>query len=345
MAHPLNPPASHWPEGHIFVVGQERSGTSLLYSTLFHHHTLAGFQGETAYFAHFAEKFGNLHNPDNWQRLLAAFIQSPQFTKSRVDPQALADLLAQRPPSYAALFSAWHALHPKAGPGVRVVEKTPYHIFHIRKIRAYYPAAKFIHITRDGRDAAVSSLTKKQASGRFAASERNGQLIKFAVRYRVHEALGQSFQRQFGRANYLRIRYEDLVTEPQATLSRLDEFLHLQSPGLWQALQSQTDSLTGAFRDPNTTFRDDQAFLEENALFRVGSIGRHAQLLTDIELSLFEWLARDTLLAQGYSLHGQPLPPRMRRWAITTLVRSPRLLLWYLWPALAGRYFPGVLGR
>jgi len=94
---------------------------------------------------------------------------------------------------------------------------------HFRRIKKDIPNALFVHIIRDGRDIALS--LKKMAG--FAPlpwdrSETNS-LVATALYWSgwcAADASRKSFP-----ADYIEIRYEDLVTNPHETLGKLGSFI------------------------------------------------------------------------------------------------------------------------
>ncbi|MEO1203568.1 MAG: sulfotransferase, partial [Pseudomonadota bacterium] len=140
-------------------------------------------------------------------------------------------------------------------PDLRFCEKTPGNCFILPFLHRAFPDAKFIHIVRDGRDAALS-LSKKPwyrndsrdsgerdpdgyllgPSRRFWVEheradeyERTGDLHRCIWLWRryVEEALrGKS---SIPDAQYYELRYEDLVAEPGKYATDIGEFLGIES--------------------------------------------------------------------------------------------------------------------
>ena len=87
-------------------------------------------------------------------------------------------------------------------------DKTPMHCRHLRTIERLLPEARFVHIIRDGRDAAVS-LRRQWFSP--------GHDIQTQARYWRDNVL-LARQQAAGCRHYLELRYEDLVRAPEAAL-------------------------------------------------------------------------------------------------------------------------------
>jgi len=107
-------------------------------------------------------------------------------------------------------------------------EKTPEHGRALDLLDAVIPAAKYIHIIRDGRDAAVSAWSFNIRSNREEQLKLfpnfNVFVESFAKQWKQRVKQAQNF----GTANpdrYFEFRYEDLHRDPEPTVQALFEFL------------------------------------------------------------------------------------------------------------------------
>ena len=92
-------------------------------------------------------------------------------------------------------------------------EKTPWHTYYHDLIYEIFPNAQFIHIVRDPRAVCTSRMSWPGTIESFAKEwqEQNEKLVNFGKR--------------LPRAQYQRVRYEDLVSEPRKTMRGLISFL------------------------------------------------------------------------------------------------------------------------
>lgn len=167
--------------------------------------------------------------------------------------------------SYSALVVT--ALHG----GRRFADKTPENSFLVPFLAATFPAAQFVHIIRDGRDAAVSHAEKPWLTAAAAGDGRRGpagQLRGPYPRWWVEQDRREEFTvvpdivrtawcwRRFteaaldglatladGRA--IQVRYESVVSDPMGAAASLGEFLGTSAAGR-QALRT---GLARASRD------------------------------------------------------------------------------------------------
>jgi len=105
-----------------------------------------------------------------------------------------------------------------------VLFKTPADIRHLDFLTDLLPDARYIHITRDGRDVAMSQLAKK---GTFFQDLREYRNITFANVFRrwmewekrIREVLYN------GNVAVVHLRYEDLIENPEVELRKITQFL------------------------------------------------------------------------------------------------------------------------
>lgn len=203
----------------IFVVGCGRSGTTLLRLMLNRHPEIAFF-GESAAFFRYG-KYGRLDNQSELHR----FIQDWQLACEQESPHP--DMMAtgglrerlRASGSYVEAVSIVMDQFARLENKRLWGEKTPAHVHRIPAIRTAYPKARIIHITRDPRPV-VSSSISTLGDGRM--SPRN---VYNSAKYwvRCEEAVEHAQGAAPGQIH--RVRYEDLVQEPEVVLRTICGFL------------------------------------------------------------------------------------------------------------------------
>jgi hypothetical protein len=123
----------------------------------------------------------------------------------------------------AAVYESYAARRGKSRWG----DKTPMYMQRLRMLERLFPDALYVHLVRDGRDAAVSFLampagivTETWAHPRTAAD--------FACQWRTEVTAARKLGRRVGPRRYLELRYEQLVAAPEHELRRLCEFAGLE---------------------------------------------------------------------------------------------------------------------
>src|SRR6202008_1046988 len=92
---------------------------------------------------------------------------------------------------------------------------------HLPLLERLFPDAIWIHLVRDGRDAALSFLELPEGfSGKTWALPRTP--AQFAARWRTEILAARKLGRHAG-DRYLELRYEDLVAEPEQRLKLVTE--------------------------------------------------------------------------------------------------------------------------
>jgi hypothetical protein len=89
-------------------------------------------------------------------------------------------------------------------------------------IKREIPEALFVHVVRDGRDAALSLKKQHVVPPRLWPRER--ALFAWALLWQWTVRKGRRFGQSFP-ADYIEVRYEELVRHPEKTFTTLGEFL------------------------------------------------------------------------------------------------------------------------
>jgi len=216
-----------------FVVGCQRSGTSLLTAVLDRPSQLA-MMPET----HFLGAM--LRDRPGWQPgrsadhlLLCMWERAGERIRDlHLDPLAILDRLAVRPSSPGEALEVLLELWAEKMGKPRAGEKTPDHLRWGDRILEYLPRAHLIVMVRDGR-AVVQSM-------RRAPWWTAKQVEAMVGRWAEDAELASRWLRDFPDRTSL-LRYEDLVTAPETELSRLLGALGLEfEPGMLKPTRTAT---------------------------------------------------------------------------------------------------------
>lgn len=204
--------------GPIFVVGYQRSGTTLLQAILGAHPSIAA-PPELHYVSRVAEHtghFGDLHDDANLRRALHAALNPnlPVLDECGFDEDALFERARHTDRTYASLLDAILGDFAERQGKPRWCEKTPTQ--RARNVLWLLPHAQVVHIVRDPRDVVASSL--QMPWNRLTARQLAVSWRSFTVdNCQVGAAVGP---RQFHQ-----VRYEDLTRDPETILRRVCDFL------------------------------------------------------------------------------------------------------------------------
>ncbi len=307
----------------IFIVGAPRSGTTLLRAML-NRHPRIGLCDETYffYYVHLRRRaFGDLADPENRKRLVASYTATSRMQRLKIDLPALADRLMAQGTSYPAFFAAILAFYAESMGKVRPGEKTPHHAWNTADLLAWYPGARVIHLLRDPRDVTASLFNVPW--GRKSAAA-NG---------RLWASLTAAAEASRDDPRFMRIRYEDLVEQPEQRLAEVCRFVgETFSPAMLEVKQPA--------RADRPWFERAQGSLSRDRL------GSWKNQLTPEQVRLVEWTAGPLMQQFGYQpaepAAGAALRVRGRVHEVAEdlkdrMKKAPRL--WYFWirpRALAG---------
>lgn len=272
----------------VFVLGSPRSGTTLLYDMLLSAGGFAVYLAESNVFNLLAPRFGDLNSCANRERLVGAWLSSKLFRASGLD----AELIRQR--ILGDCHSGGDFLRIVMGEictlqGVRRwAENSPEGMLYLPLIKQAIPEALVIHIIRDGRDVATS-LGRLRYVRAFPWEARHS-LVGCGLYWEWIVQQGRSFGRSAG-ANYVEIHFEDLLAQPQETLSRVSRFI--DHPLDYERIRSVA---YGSVSKPNTSFRTEAPNVEFNP------VGRWKKSFSEEQLLAFEQLVGQTLQETGYAL-------------------------------------------
>jgi len=200
-----------------FVVGCDRSGTTLVRALLDSHPDLA--VPAESYFPLMLlrertrfERAGGGVDLDALLDALQPLVrwQRWQLPDEEVRGAARAAPPADVPDAIRVLYRAFARHHGK----VRYADKTPKFVFAIEPLAAAFPEAMFVHVVRDGRDIALS---------RADAGWRLRNIGTEALRWVTHVERGRRAGEQLAPGRYVELRYEDLVADPERTARWLCE--------------------------------------------------------------------------------------------------------------------------
>jgi hypothetical protein len=133
--------------------------------------------------------------------------------------------LADRTPIGRAIAAIYEVYAEQQGKP-RWGDKTPMYMRHLPLLRRLFPDAQYVHLIRDGRDAAVSFLSMLEGIA-FETWGHPRTPAGFAAHWRTDVKAARRHGRRVGPDRYLEVRYEDLVTDTEGTLRRICTFAGL----------------------------------------------------------------------------------------------------------------------
>lgn len=292
----------------IFIVGAPRSGTTLMRYMLCAH--------------------PGIYVPPESNFIPKVFRADPSRRISRQEVRSLLETLRQYKPFWrdwqggrprvedligsaphvlpAELVTALYSKYAQQWGAQRWGDKTPIYVNHIEYLATMFPTAQFIHVIRDARDAAASSLNAYKGARFFYMDPY------YASRtWRDRVERGIEAGRSLDTTRYHEVRYARLTADPRGVAYQLCEFLG--EPFRSSMLEPQSE----ASRHYHSTGIHASARKSVNT----GSIRRWQEDLSARDQRLVQGVTADLLDRLGYPLQDlgrSSRSERLRKRALAT---------------------------
>jgi hypothetical protein len=286
------------PDAAVHIVGTERSGTNLLRQILTSHSDMAIPHPPhlLRYFASLEPLYGDLELNENFRELAGDILRLVRWhIHPWPDVPHTATIMREVPSRdvigiYVALYR-WYARQegkPRWGC------KSTFTVDQVEHVHARLPNARFIWLVRDPRDVAASSKESVFNPCHPVLTSRLWQRQQL-------ECL--RLERLLPRTHWLRLRYEDLVSEPERTVREVCQFIEL--PFEQQMLMFFTTAAARRTAGLSRSWRN------TGRPILVSRVGRFREALTPREVSAVELMTASTLDDLGYprtEAAPEPLP-------------------------------------
>ncbi len=278
----------------LFVLGVRRSGTTLLRVMLDRHPELA--VPDESYFiptlaarhrgridaSRFCDDVARISTLRDWG-------VTPAGVRERLAPGATAA------GGIAAVFAAYAAARGKARWG----DKTPMYMSRLGLLEGLFPAARYVHVVRDGRDAARSFL--EMPAGLVTESWAHPRDVAgFACQWRTEVRAARALGRRLGPGRYHELHYEELAADPERTLRAVSDFAGLEFDPAMLAYPGTLDLAA----------KPHQARLAQPP---TAGVRDWRAEMAPADVAAFEAIAGDTLAACGYDAADQAPPAAAAR--------------------------------
>ena len=272
----------------IFIVGCERSGTTILRLMLNEHSRIA-LPPQTKFSRKLYKRrlmFGDLLKKKNRKKVIKWMLERKSNTKL-TDLQLKDRLLVQiwekcatLGDMIATIFQQYSLNRNKPRWG----DKRPYYIRYIAQLLRLYPDARIIHVIRDGRDC-VASLKRMP----WWKKSTIYSMLNWRHAIRMGSNAGNVHKGQF-----MEIRYEDLINEPESQLRHICEFLDEPYEPAMMNFHLNAEQNIPEYKRP-WHYRTSKPL---SAKF----IGQWREELSENEVHLLEWCARKELKKWNYHI-------------------------------------------
>ena len=205
----------------LILLGVSRSGTTLLRVVLDRSPGIA-IPDESFFVPLLARRHGRTIDA---QQFLDDVARIPTVRDWGVSVADVASRIRPGMPTRKAIAAIYEAYAAGAGKE-RWGDKTPMYMRHLSLLEDLFPGAQYVHLVRDGRDAALSFL--QMPEGTFTRTWAHPTTTaQFACLWRKEVRDARALGRRVGAARYLEVRYEDLVGDPETTVRAICGFAAL----------------------------------------------------------------------------------------------------------------------
>jgi sulfotransferase family protein len=287
-----------------FVVGMNRSGTTLLRMMLDAHPQLT-IPPET----HFVpDLIKATREPGaTAEDALEAMKSHREWDDFEIsDEEMLARLRAAGRVRPGPAVRSFYEIYAERACKPRYGEKTPTYVQKMKLIQRALPEARFVHVIRDGRDVALSVLDRTVR-----------EIGPADVARRWQKKITKAREDAPALHDYLEIRYEDLILDTEPTLRRVCEFIELDWDPLIlgyhersaERLQEMARALPGDGRAKELTV---DRRLATHAMTTkppdADRVARWRKQMSDTDRAAFEQVAGELLRELDYPM--DPIPAR-----------------------------------
>jgi hypothetical protein len=221
----LPPPPTKWEprmseSPFPYIVGMNRSGTTLLRAMLASHPDLT-IPEEAQFRVDMSSDYRRYERADglDQEAFLTDLCRHPTFGWWGLGCDEIRALLREESPeSFADAMRVLFRHCARMEAKTRYGDKTPAAVGALPRLAQLFPEARFIHLIRDGRDVALSHVATETGIKRVA---------EVAVIWKDLVERGHIDGGSLGPQRYRELRYEQLVEDPEGVLRYLCEFIEL----------------------------------------------------------------------------------------------------------------------
>lgn len=264
---------------YVFIVGLPRTGSTLL-RTLLNRSDVVSIAAETHFLHQFARlgkkkrllRLGDLHEERGLNLLLDDLFNERRaagndfwgWLNRNITRGTFRERVSRTDLSDRAIFELFiqiYAERKKGGvrPGMILGEKTAANIYYVPELLRWYPSARVIHTFRDPRGIFVSAL-KLVKDGKWGVKSRLPSALPkkatdpllevimavYILRLwldaaRLHARYARVYPDQ-----YLLLRFEDLLQDPERHLRRVCDFIHIPFE---QSMVEEVSSVGSSFTE------------------------------------------------------------------------------------------------
>jgi hypothetical protein len=263
----------------IFIVGFQRSGTTMLRLMLNAHPDIAIPHDSAELWRDYARKgaqFDDLRSPGDAVAMIDALLREPRIAAWQTDLPRERLIAEPLPRTFPDIMRRFHEVFAQLHGKHHWGDKNTGTLGELDRLNAMFPTCRIIHLVRDGRDCALSHTSKEYIHG-------YANTLQVAIEWRRQVQLCHKMGAMRPPGRFLEIRYEDLLAEPERQLRRICDFIGVpyagamlqyhravdenvpaEKRGLWPLLD-KPPLPANAYKWKTSMSRADRAVFERNA--------------------------------------------------------------------------------
>jgi Sulfotransferase family len=207
--------------GPFFLVGFQRSGTTLLRLMLNAHPNIAiphdsaelwlRYRGRLA-------RYNDLRDSSDVRRLIEDLLREPRIAAWQTVLPTESLFADPMPSTFAEVMRRFYAVYAGAHGKSFWGDKNTGNLTELDQLNTMFPTCKIIHLVRDGRDCALSHLSKEYIYG-------YENVLRAAVEWKEQVTLCHKMGGMLSSERFYELCYEGLLANPERELSQLCAFL------------------------------------------------------------------------------------------------------------------------
>lgn len=284
----------------IFILGNPRSGTTLLRLILTNHSNIV-IAPECSFVLWWQNKYENWSAVDNETRIdefIDDLLSSKKIEHWELNKNELKNEIENiKPSNYSKLCEIIYLNYANKFDKNYTYwgDKNNYYVSHPQKLYQLFPDAYFIHIIRDLRDVCCSYKQMRQIEENIPyAPNLTSNIKEIAKEWVINNETVINFTSQLNRHNCLSLRYEDLVLDTNQVINKICSFLNL----------NVDENMLQYYEDKNKSFFEPNTYKSwKSRNFKAidsSKIGRYKSELSKNEIEQLNKLANDLLLRFKY---------------------------------------------
>lgn len=286
----------------FFIVGVQRSGTTLL-RLLLNAHSEVAIPEEARFLTPLLQRGSEkVYKGQEKAALVSYLAQDPQLALWNFNPSDALQHLAGMPEvRLREVMTSLYGEYTRAEGKVRWGDKSLFFAW-ISELEKMFPDAKFIHITRDGRDVYLSWR-------RMDSSMSNAAVVGLDWSYK-EQKIRQSLA-AIGDDNKFHVRYEDLLERPREVLQEITSFIGVKFEPSMLEFHKSSSQYIGRHHSTRIFGAIDPS-----------NVRKWPKSLSARECAAFELTSRRSLERYGYERDARPTSRTDWLWSVGQLVRG-----------------------